>query len=105
MEGKVEQVENLRRELLYPPVREKRYFLSDKDDKIWVEYNKNLINLKCELSEYSRCKSVIYMLEKYPDASEEKYHLDETKKQYNTAIIKLGAYNSVWLVFMHEIEA
>ena len=30
VEGKVEQVENLRRELLYPPVREKRYFLSDK---------------------------------------------------------------------------
>ncbi len=103
-ERKIEQVENLRRELLYSPRYEKRYSLSEQEDKVLKEYNKNLKNLKDELSEYSRCKNVISILVKYPDTAEEKKDLVKTKMQYETAIKRLGAYSSVWLILTHDTE-
>lgn len=104
-ERKIEQIENLKKELLYAPNYEERFSLSDQEEKLLKEYNKNLRNLKDELEEYSRCKNVICILTKYPDEHEEKRNLmNKTKSQYENAIGRLGAYNSIWLVLMNEAE-
>lgn len=104
IETKIEQIENLRRELLYAPVLDNDRWLSEQDKKILEEYNKDLKNLKSEISEYSRCRDVIYILEKYPDTSEEKQHLSKTKRQYETVVNRLGTYNSIWFVLMNKLE-
>lgn len=103
-EEKIEQIENLRRELLYAPSYENRFLISKDEEKMISEYKKNLKNIKDEISEYSRCKNVISILEKYPDNSDEKKRLGETRNQYKLAISRLGTYNSIWLMFVHDIS-
>lgn len=103
--SKIEYTENLRNELLYAPKYQKRFKLSEDEMKALEEYQKNLENIKSYISEYVRCKNVIYVLEKNPNRTiDDEKNLYLTKEQQKMALERLGAYNSLWMITISKFE-
>lgn len=104
-ERKIEYTENLKNELLYAPKYQNRFKLSDDEMKILAEYEKNLKNIKDELSEYGRCKNVIYILEKRPGKTDDdKKALHKTRGEQKVALDRLGRYNGLWMLAISKFE-